>query len=291
MPTEFDPAAFLASLIILTVIGSSLALWIHRIKHRRTVLIPSAGASAWSIGWVNFGLFLCAAILAISLAQMIGAALLQGQVEASGGELTHWLAIAAVLLLQLPLLLVFYFSRRFFPGQYASRLNSNHCSIGQAMAQAAPIFLRFLPVIWIVSFAWTQVLSLAQHFGWIGEFPPQELVKLFQAGGDPLAIGLLVLFAVLLAPLVEELIFRGCIYRFFKSKTTRVSAQIISAVLFASVHANLLSFVPLVLVGILLARTYEKTGNILAPICFHAFFNGFSLLMLLIMSQSQLLNP
>ena len=46
--------------------------------------------------------------------------------------------------------------------------------------------------------------------------------------------------------------------------------------LFAVVHANLLSFAPLLLVGILLARNYERSGNLLVPILFHAFFNAFS---------------
>ena len=54
-------------------------------------------------------------------------------------------------------------------------------------------------------------------------------------------------------------------------------------------HANLMSFVPLVIVGVLLARAYEKSGNLLVPIWFHAFFNAFSLLMLLITSLSEVI--
>lgn len=291
MAPKLDPAAIIASLIILSIIGSSAALWIHRIQNHRKNIIPNAGASAWPIGWVNFGIFICAAIASIALFQFVGSALLQSATEASNGELTPWIAVAAVLLLQLPLLTVFYVTRRFFPGQFASSLNSQTCSIFGALKQAAPTFLRFLPVIWIVSFLWTQILSGLQSLGVISEFPPQELVQLFQSGGNPLAIGLLVIFAVLLAPIVEELIFRGCIYRFFKSQTTMITAQFISGVVFALVHANLLSFVPLILVGFLLARTYEKSGNIMVPMCFHAFFNGFSLLMLLIISHSDLLQP
>lgn len=291
MSPELDPAAIIASLIVLSVIGGSFALWIHRFQSRASNILPAAGASAWPIGWANFGIFICAAIASISLFQFLGAGLLREATAASNGELTPWIAVAAVLLLQLPLLVVFYVTRRFFPNQYACRLNSSNCSLGSALRQAAPFFLRFLPIIWIVSLLWTQILALMQSLGLIDEFPPQELVQLFQSGGDPLAIGLLVIFAVILAPLVEELIFRGCIYRFFKSKTTVIPAQIISALIFASIHANLLSFVPLILVGILLARCYEKSGNILVPMCFHAFFNGFSLLMLLLMSQSPLMNP
>jgi len=142
-------------------------------------------------------------------------------------------------------------------------------------------------VVWIASLIWTTVLTTLEKFGAIEAVEPQELITLFQGGGDPIAIGLLVIMAVVLAPIVEEIIFRGCVYRFLKSQTTRLPAQILSGCIFSFMHANLLSFVPLVVVGVLLARVYEKSGNILVPIWFHAFFNGFSLLMLFIASMSE----
>ena len=46
-------------------------------------------------------------------------------------------------------------------------------------------------------------------------------------------------------------------------------------------------FFPLVIVGILLARIYEKTGSLTVAIWFHAFFNAFSLTMLFITSMSE----
>mgnify|MGYP004475375609 CR=1 FL=1 len=290
MATELDPAAIAATLIVLSTLAGSTALWVRKLRSPRSSIIPNIGIGTWPIGWVNFVIFICAAITSIAASQFLGSAILN-VIGVQANQLTPWLAVAAVLLLQIPLLAVFYITRRFFPAQYASQLNSHAVSIGLALKQAAPYFLRFLPIIWIVSFLWTKILSDLQEFGLIGEFPPQQLVQLFQSGGDPLAICLLVIFAVLLAPIVEELIFRGCIYRFLKSQTSLLLAQLISGVIFALIHANLLSFVPLVLVGILLARSYEKSGNILVPICFHALFNGFSLLMLLIYNQSQVLQP
>jgi membrane protease YdiL (CAAX protease family) len=289
MTEELDVPAIIATLVILAVLGSSAFLWIQRIQAPRLSLMPDAGAPSWPIGWVNFGIFICATIFAVVLVQNFGFLFLADTLDANDGELTPWLAVGAVLLLQIPLLAVFYCARRFFPGQYASRLNTSNFSLGAALRYAAPFFLRFLPIIWIVTFFWTQILSILQALGLIDEFEPQELITLFQAGGDPVAIGLLILFAVVLAPLVEELIFRGCIYRFFKSKMTYLPAQGISAVIFASMHGNLLSFVPLILVGVLLARVYEKSGSILVSICFHGFFNAFSLLMLFIMSHSDVL--
>jgi membrane protease YdiL (CAAX protease family) len=143
--------------------------------------------------------------------------------------------------------------------------------------------------VWIVALLWTKVLSGFEDLGLIEDIAQQELVTLFQGGGDPVAIGLLVIAAVVLAPIVEELIFRGCLYRFLKSQTTLLPAQIASGLLFSMIHWNLLSFLPLVIVGIFLARVYEKTGSILVAIWFHAFFNAFSLGMLFVTNLSDVI--
>ncbi len=284
-----DLPSIIASAIILVVLGCSAALWIRRIQTPRLSLIPDAGVPAWTIGWGNFGIFVCAEIFAVVIVQNVGSIFFRSHLDESGGELTPWLAVVAVLLLQVPLLAVFYGARRFFPAQYAGRLNSCGYTPGAVLGHTVPLFLRFLPIIWIVSYCWTKLLDLLQSLGLIEAIEPQELITLFQAGGDPIAIGLLIVFAIVLAPLVEELIFRGCIFRFLKSKMSFAAAQGTSAVIFAMMHGNLLSFVPLILVGMLLARVYEKSGSIYVSMCFHSCFNAFSLLMLFIMSQSNVL--
>jgi membrane protease YdiL (CAAX protease family) len=244
---------------------------------------------AWNIGWVNFGIFICAVVTAVFAVQSIASSLfLQPPSESSDPiALTPSLAIFAVLFLQLPMLAVFYAARRFYPGQYASGLDGVDLALSDALRKAVPLFLMFLPLIWITSIIWANVLSVFQAAGWVEEIEQQELVSLLQAGGHPVTMLLLVALAVVMAPIVEEIIFRGCIYRFLKSQTSLMTAQIISGCVFSIMHANLLSFVPLILVGILLARIYEKTGNLRVSIWFHALFNAFSLLMLFIASMSQ----
>lgn len=281
------------------ILGSA-ALWIAHIQRSKSKFTSDTRVPPWLIGWINFGIFICVMIVTVVLVQSFVATLLFNndnavetepleltpEIEAEPLELTPGIAVIAVLMLQLPMLGVYYGARRFYPSIYSGSLNDRKLSIVQALKQAVPLFVRFLPIIWITSFVWTKLLKLFEGAGFIEPYEPQELITLFTAGGDPIIISILVVLAVVLAPIVEETIFRGCIYRFLKSQTTMLPAQIVSGVLFALMHANLLAFVPLVVVGILLARVYEISGNILVPICFHAFFNGFSLLMLLIMSHS-----
>lgn len=288
-PQPVDPPLVIASILFLGMLGASLLLWVQHIRRPKDSVYSEPRLSAWPIGWVNFGIFVCTIFVTIVAVQSLSVPLFFDTPNESGGsqELTPGLAIAAVLLLQLPMLAAFYGLRRFYPGHFSGRLNEVALPPLRAFTQALVLFVRYLPIVWLAALVWGGLLGALEAAGLIEGVEPQELVSLFQAGGDPLAIGLLVVLAVVLAPIVEEIIFRGCLYRFLKSQTTRLPAQLISGALFSLMHANLFSFVPLLVVGVLLARVYERSGNLLVPIWFHAFFNGFSLLMLYVTSLSE----
>lgn len=289
MELQPDPPLIVASLLILAILVSSAALWIRHIQRSRRQIVIDNGVPAWPIGWVDFGIFACAMIITVFVVQNVAAVLfLSAPIEGEAPqELTPRLAVIAVLLLQLPMLAVFYAARRFYPGHYAGQLNNAELTVGVAFRQAVPLFLMCLPLIWIASLIWTHLLTALEAAGAIDAFEPQALITLFQDGGDPIAISLLVALAILLAPIVEEIVFRGCVYRFLKSQTTLLPAQILSGCVFSFMHWNLMSFVPLVIVGVFLARVYEKSGNLMVAIWFHAFFNAFSLLMLFITGLSE----
>ena len=284
-----DPPMVIASLISLGILGASLLLWVQHLRSPKDSVTPAPGISAWSIGWVNFGIFICTVVVTIVVVQTFTVTLFFGAPAEpdSPRELTPWLAIAGVLLLQLPMLAAFYGLRRFYPAHFAGRLNDADLTPTTAFKQALPLFIRYLPVVWLAALLWGGLLGALEAAGLIEGVEPQQLVFLFQAGGDPLPIALLVVLAVVMAPIAEEIIFRGCLYRFLKSQTTCLPAQLVSGTLFALIHANLFSFVPLAAVGVLLARVYERSSNLLVAIWFHAFFNGFSLLMLYVTSQSE----
>ena len=81
------------------------------------------------------------------------------------------------------------------------------------------------------------------------------------------------LLAIVGAPIVEELVFRGSLYRFLKFRMSKTSAVLISAGVFASIHSNLTGFFPLLILGIFLCLSYEISGNLKVPILMHAIFN------------------
>src|SRR5439155_16515048 len=90
----------------------------------------------------------------------------------------------------------------------------------------------------------------------------------------------LAVLALVLAPVVEETFFRGMLYPAIKQAGFRRLALWGVSLLFACVHSNAVSFVPLLVLAILLTALYERTGNLLAPISAHALFNGLNFVLL-----------
>lgn len=91
----------------------------------------------------------------------------------------------------------------------------------------------------------------------------------------------LVLTAALLAPVVEEVFFRGFVYATIRESLGAPVGMIVSALLFASVHSGLPNQAVTCVMGIFLAAIYERSGSLVAPMIIHALFNGVQMAMVL----------
>jgi membrane protease YdiL (CAAX protease family) len=79
--------------------------------------------------------------------------------------------------------------------------------------------------------------------------------------------------AVIVAPLVEESIFRGVLYPTIKQAGMPKLALWGTSLFFAVTHANVMAMVPLTLFAVILAWLYERYDNLAAPIAAHSIFN------------------
>ncbi len=113
------------------------------------------------------------------------------------------------------------------------------------------------------------------------EVSAQEVVNTFQNAEHASQKILLGLMAVILAPIVEEVMFRGVLFTALKQYLPSWIALWGSAVLFGLVHANMVSLLPLTLLAVMLAKLYERSGNLWAPIFAHAIFNSINLALML----------
>ena len=102
----------------------------------------------------------------------------------------------------------------------------------------------------------------------------QESVDLLQTTQEIKILILMSLTAVILAPLCEEIVFRGYIYPTLKKFSGPWIAAIVSALFFSAAHGSLVTLAPLFIFGLALVFLYEWTGSIWAPISAHLLFNG-----------------
>lgn len=86
---------------------------------------------------------------------------------------------------------------------------------------------------------------------------------------------------VLLAPVAEEVFFRGFVQEVFRERLGPAGAVAAAALLFGVIHRYVVQFLPVFLVGLLLSGLYEWRRSLAAGITAHALLNLSALLKLL----------
>ena len=92
---------------------------------------------------------------------------------------------------------------------------------------------------------------------------------------------LLVLIVVVVAPIVEESVFRGIMLPSLRAQWGDRIAVLGTAFVFAAMHLNLFSFLPIFAIAVLLGRLFLDSKSLWVPIVCHAAFNGIGVFFLL----------
>lgn len=143
---------------------------------------------------------------------------------------------------------------------------------GNAVLGVAAAGLSVIPVLLLYSF-------LLEAKG--GSPAENPLVRLLVVPDTLLARAAIVLGVGLVAPAVEEMLFRGIVFAGFRSRWPFWAAAGGSAALFALAHLSLAGFASLFLLGLLFAYLFERSRSLVAPWAAHAAFNIFNLAMLM----------
>jgi hypothetical protein len=145
----------------------------------------------------------------------------------------------------------------------------------RALLTALLTVLAILPVAWLLQ--QTSILALKK----IGWSPQEQTTVLLLAGAKSWWTRVYVgAFAVVIAPVAEEFIFRGVLYPFVKQLGYPRFAWLGVNFLFALIHMDAAALVPLFVLALALTWLYERTDNLLAPITAHSLFNVANLLVL-----------
>lgn len=130
------------------------------------------------------------------------------------------------------------------------------------------IFPLMIGMMFIAEFIAAQIPTTGPFFGKYYEFFSDLMNQLTD---DPVVM---IITAVIMAPIFEEIIFRGVIQKGLMNKGVEPwKAILFSSIIFGVVHANPWQFVGAVLLGCVLGLVYYKTKSLLLPMLLHGFNN------------------
>jgi len=148
-------------------------------------------------------------------------------------------------------------------------LGLNRPGLGRAIALGVAVVAVALPLTLGLNKA-CEIL-LTQFAGKVETQPTMQILEISITLPQRLYFGFA---AIVLAPLLEEILFRAILYRGIKQRGYPKLALFGSALLFGAVHLSLLTFVPLTVLAIILALLYDKAESLMAPIIAHSLFNA-----------------
>ena len=141
-------------------------------------------------------------------------------------------------------------------------------------------------LLWVALFSLGTIIPLSFLYEQLGiemdENTQQIITSMMKEPWGYVAVGIL-------APLAEEVVFRGAILRTLlgiMSKKNHWVAIMISAAIFGVVHANLAQFINALLMGLLLGWMYYRTGSLVPGILLHWVNNTMAYVLTNIMPQS-----
>lgn len=106
------------------------------------------------------------------------------------------------------------------------------------------------------------------------ELKPQAIAEVFSRANKREQMVLVFIVVSLIAPISEEMYFRGFLYPALSNRLGRIPALIIANSIFGALHLDLLRFLPITLSGIWLTLLYERTGTLYTSITAHAIWNA-----------------
>jgi hypothetical protein len=158
------------------------------------------------------------------------------------------------------------------------RTGWRHC-----LALSCVILMAVTPVLfgmkWVADFIWMRLFDHVED----------EAAVTLILGSKLWLRCYLIFFAVILAPVAEEFVFRGLLFSTAKRYGYTWSGRVGVSLLFALVHFNAPTFLPLFVLALALTWLYEVTEGLLAPMIAHSLFNTGNLILLLLAEKYNLL--
>ena len=239
--------------IALAIFGIVLSIWgIGSGRFKSLWQFPAARLPAWSMQELSRIVFLV--LLVAVLLPFARLALLNAQPR---WELDDhlWVPVSMVILDTFIILAVLVFAE----GKRGVHAWETVGFVREKNNQSVRLGIRsyFILFPWLMLLLFL-IVEMANRLHW--EPPTEPIQELIFQEHRPWVFAITVLLACVVGPLAEECFFRGVLYPALKQKTSRWLALLISGAIFGMIHTNLIGFLPIMLLGCMLAYIYERSG-------------------------------
>lgn len=262
-------ALTLLPFILILLVGVALLIyWLAATSFGKTALIDSpARRNAMTLyaPLIPFGAWILLSALAGGVLAKTKSRLADWQQELL--VLTLTAAVAAVMAGMTVVIVRRYFARGFKGFGLAPKTIGKDCvgAVATLLAVWPLVYAMLLLTLGVGKLIFGPDFEIAKH---------DELESLTKY--PQWSIRLAVLFmAVIVAPLSEEMLFRGLFQTAFRNLSQKPWAAVVAAsVIFAMAHPNREHWPALFVLSMGLGYAYEKSGSLVRPIIMHAIFNG-----------------
>ena len=182
------------------------------------------------------------------------------------------------LFMAFPPLAIVYFQIKSLDGKFIFKkdyFQLNIYPIKNVLIQGIRGWLMIIPFVLLVSFIMNSLIDNQN-----GSNPLLEIVL---NNNNYFSFILLFLTTTLLAPLFEEIIFRGILLPILSRDFGIILGILISAFIFALAHLSIGEMLPLLVLGIGLGITRSVSGSLLSSIFMHSLWNGLTFLNLFLL--------
>lgn len=138
----------------------------------------------------------------------------------------------------------------------------------KSIASAALLVIGLLFLTRLLALVWTGFTS---YVGWEPS-STTDLLEMF--GSSPVGIFFSFVSVIIVAPFVEELIFRGVLQEWLTAKMPAFAAAFVASFAFAFYHLSIWAFVPNLILGLACGYLAHRRATLWPSIALHALYNA-----------------
>lgn len=163
--------------------------------------------------------------------------------------------------------------------QYRQSIATLGLSVVSLLSHIKQGIKRYLITLPLIILAGFMINVISHYFGLTPEM--QDVVQWVLEEKSVFIMVSLIFFGIVVAPIIEEIVFRGFLQPPLKNLLGGRYAILVSASLFAAVHMDIFAFFQIFILGMLLGYLFEKTQTLAASVFVHILHNSLTLVFLL----------